>query len=123
MALSNARKGLVRLNDLDECRRGWSLEMLIDKLQKSVPSIEDLVFTHGDYCLPNVIINEGLFSGFADLGRAGVADRHQGLIALALRSLGRNFDSSYEKLFLKHYGLVDEFNQELIEFYNLLDEF
>ena len=31
---------------------------------------------HGDYCLPNVILNDFKFSQFIDLGNAGVGDKH-----------------------------------------------
>jgi len=31
---------------------------------------------HGDYCLPNVILQNFAFRGFVDLGAAGVGDRH-----------------------------------------------
>ena len=31
---------------------------------------------HGDYCLPNVILDDWRFSGFVDLDCAGVGDRH-----------------------------------------------
>ena len=31
---------------------------------------------HGDYCLPNVLLNHWQFSGLIDLGNGGVGDRH-----------------------------------------------
>ena len=31
---------------------------------------------HGDYCLPNVMLDDWKFSGFIDLGAAGMGDRH-----------------------------------------------
>lgn len=86
------------------------------------PSSEDLVFTHGDYCLPNIIIKDHALSGFIDLGRAGIADRYQDL-ALAIRSLRHNlFSEKWVQLFLKHYGLV-EVDSAKMDFYILLDEF
>lgn len=34
------------------------------------------VLVHGDYCLPNVMLNNWQFSGFIDAGHGGIGDRH-----------------------------------------------
>lgn len=35
---------------------------------------------HGDYCLPNIMLNGWQFSGFIDLGCGGIGDRHIDLL-------------------------------------------
>lgn len=98
-------------------RAGELYELVVEKK----PEQEDLVFTHGDYCLPNVIINNDKLSGFIDLGRAGVADRYQDL-ALGFRTLKYNLGSeSWAEMFLDFYG-IEDVDYAKIEYYILLDE-
>ncbi len=94
---------------------------MFQELLATKPANEDLVFTHGDYCLPNIIINNGDISGFIDWGRGGIADRYQDL-ALAARSLAYNFDAEWIKLLFKEYG-IENIDYSKIEYYKLLDEF
>lgn len=47
---------------------------LFDWLVKHRPQ-EDLTFSHGDYCLPNIFAYRGSFNGVLDLGYAGIADK------------------------------------------------
>lgn len=68
---------------------------------------EELVLSHGDFCLPNVFIKDGKLSGFIDLGRAGAADKWQD-IALCYRSLCSNFNGEY---FNKAY---EGFNKDML---------
>ncbi len=114
-------RGWVDETDFDESRSGLTAGQLFEQLQRSLPHAEELVFTHGDYCMPNIIVDAGFRCGFIDLGRAGVADRYQD-IALAVRSLIFNFGEQWVELFLRSYGLPDP-DWSKIEFYKLLDEF
>jgi aminoglycoside phosphotransferase len=83
-------------------------------------SPEDRVFTHGDYCLPNIVIKDGNFSGFIDIGNAGIADRHYD-IAWAFWSLNYNLGSrKWERLFLQSYGMEDV-DYKKIRFYLAMD--
>ena len=43
-------------------------------------SLKNQVLLHGDYCLPNVMLDNWQFSGFIDLGSGGVGDRHFDLL-------------------------------------------
>lgn len=39
------------------------------------------VLIHGDYCLPNVLVHEGAFSGLVDVGRSGLGNPGDDLAA------------------------------------------
>lgn len=101
---------------------------LLEWLRNNRPE-EDIVLTHGDYCLPNIFAKGDEISGFIDLGKMGPADRWQD-IAIAIRSLDHNFDGRYfdgERIFdFKPQMLLDalgiEFDEEKYRYYILLDE-
>jgi len=38
--------------------------------------LESNTFLHGDYCLPNIILDDWRFSEYIDLDNGGVGDRH-----------------------------------------------
>ncbi len=127
VTIKEARRRLenkwVDAEDFDDERQGRTAQSAFDQLLRTRPKTEDVVFTHGDYCLPNVFIDPQTWAvtGFIDWGRAGIADRYQDL-ALAARSLVYNFgDAGVEQLF-KQYGL-DTIDHDKIAYYKLLDEF
>jgi len=83
---------------------------------------EDLVVTHGDACWPNLILRPGGLVGLIDLGRAGVADRHQDL-GLFIRSAEHNFPGiPVRALIAAHYRLAP-LDERKVAFYQELDEF
>lgn len=59
---------------------------------------------HGDYCLPNILLDNWRFSGFIDLDTAGVGDRHVDLF-WGVWSLQFNLKTDrYRERFLDAYG-------------------
>ncbi|CAF1409913.1 unnamed protein product [Didymodactylos carnosus] len=85
---------------------------------------DDLVLTHGDYCLPNVLIDlqKNVVDGFVDLGQVGICDRLWDF-ALVKTSLERNFGNGEKwfELLWREYGLKEEPDREKIEYYQMLD--
>ncbi len=120
LAKERMLKGLVDESDFDDERAGRRAEDLFQELLATKPSEEDLVFTHGDYCFPNIILENGKLSGVIDWGSAGVADRYQD-IALLTRSVWYNFGEDWEESVFEIYGIKPDWKK--IDFYKLLDEF
>lgn len=62
---------------------------------------------HGDYCLPNILLDDWKFSGFIDLDTGGVGDRHVDLF-WGIWSLQFNLKTDrYRERFLDVYGRED----------------
>ena len=62
------------------------------------------VLLHGDYCLPNVILDHWKFSGYIDLGCGGLGDRHIDLV-WGLWTLKFNLGTAeYTDRFMDAYG-------------------
>jgi kanamycin kinase/aminoglycoside 3'-phosphotransferase-2 len=129
-AAAAAAAGEVDLDDLDAERAGRDAGSLLAELVATQPPSEDLVVCHGDLCAPNVVVDaEDLtVTGLVDLGRLGVADRHQDL-ALLTRSLGGDLNPQYAgddiDLLLTTYtrrtGVPADGDR--LAWYRLLDEF
>lgn len=128
----NIENGLVDTDDFEPNTLGENgfadLDALYDFLKTHQPP-EDLVFTHGDYCLPNIFTGNGKTVGLIDLGKAGIADRWQD-IALCVRSLQYNLCDLcalpydvYLKAKNRLYSLLHmEEDAEKLRYYILLDE-
>lgn len=119
-AAKHVRQGAVDESDFESEHAGWTAVEVLAQVRKQIPPSEERILTHGDYCLPNVILSNGSVAGFVDVGRAGVSDRYRDL-GIGLRSIRSNLGPGYEELFFKSYGL-ERPDWEKVEFFILLDE-
>ncbi|WP_231512451.1 APH(3') family aminoglycoside O-phosphotransferase [Paucibacter sp. KBW04] len=123
--LAQARRrleaGLVDAQDFDADRAGQTAEQVWLQLQALLPMQTELVLTHGDYSLDNILLDEaGEVSGVIDLGRLGVADRYQDL-AIAWNCL-QEFGSAAQQAFVSAYGIPSP-DPHKIALHLCLDEF
>jgi aminoglycoside phosphotransferase len=130
-ARENVAAGRVDAGDFDEERRGLTAEDALRLLEQAEPTAagreeSDLVVCHGDFCLPNVLLDPDSLrpTGVIDLGLLGVSDRHRDL-ALVTRSIssphinrGYRAQDADQLLGLMN-GRVDP---SRLAFYRLLDE-
>jgi kanamycin kinase/aminoglycoside 3'-phosphotransferase-3 len=121
-ALYNIENGLVDVSDWENGNNFKTPTDLYHWLLDNRP-IEELCFTHGDFCLPNIFIDGDNVSGFIDINNGGMADKWQD-IALCARSLQYNSGTAnsqkYIDLLFYHLGI--EPNAEKIHYYIMLDE-
>jgi kanamycin kinase len=89
----------------------------VAELVRTRPVGEDLVVCHGDYCLPNILIDDDHVVGYVDVGELGVADRWWDL-AVATWSVTWNLGPGLEAHFLNSYGIAPD--DARIRFYRLL---
>ena len=68
-------------------------EALLKWLEENKPEYEPVI-SHGDFCLPNVLLKDGKVSGFIDCGDTAIGDKWKD-IALCYRSLKHNFDGTF----------------------------
>ncbi len=81
----------------------YGAERLVEIWQGGRPPVEDLVLSHGDPSLPNLIIDPAVV-GWVDLGRLRLADRHLDL-AIAHYSIHRNFGPDAVFAFFEAYEI------------------
>ena len=71
---------------------------------QGLPLLKSEVLIHGDYCLPNLLLDKWHFTGFIDVGAAGIADRHIDLL-WGIWTLTFNLHSTrYSDRFMDAYG-------------------
>lgn len=122
---------LVDLNDVEPStfsEDGFKNPLeLLEWLKNNKPTYEPVI-SHGDFCLPNIFIEDGKLSGLIDLGDTGLGDKWRD-IALCYRSLRNNFNGTYGGKVYENFNpdMLFEYlgikpNYDKLKYYLLLDE-
>lgn len=130
LATANVANGLVDEGGFDEVRRGQTAARLLGQLQADhhrAAALEraDLAICHGDFCLPNVLLDPETLTvtGIVDVGRLGLADRHLDLALLTHSLASTDLNPAYGPELAGWVARRADADPWRIEYYRLLDEF
>lgn len=106
--LSTARKNYeAKAYDLALFPDNWGYatpEEAWQEIERNGNCLQSDTLLHGDYCLPNIMLDNWQFSGFIDLDAGGLGDRHIDLF-WGIWSLQFNLKTDrYRERFLDAYG-------------------
>ena len=93
----------ARSYGLESSDEAWAV------LSRERKDLRNEVLLHGDYCLPNIMLEDFCLSGFIDVGNGGIGDRHVDLFWGAWTLAYNLGTDEYRGLFFDAYGreLVD----------------
>ena len=83
-------------------------------LQEGKSELKNEVLIHGDYCLPNIMLDNWRLSGFIDLGNGGIGDRHVDLFWGAWTLMFNLGTDEYRDRFFDAYGR-DKIDEEKLK--------
>ncbi|MBE6576824.1 MAG: aminoglycoside 3'-phosphotransferase [Ruminococcaceae bacterium] len=86
---------------------------VFDVVQKNKHLLRNEVLLHGDYCLPNIMLDDWRFSAFIDVGNGGVGNRHVDLYWGAWTLRFNLKTDKYRERFFDAYGR-DKIDDELL---------
>lgn len=112
--VANGRAGRA---DLHEEFRHLSLTEAVALVEDLAPDGEDLVLCHGDYCFPNVLVDDWAVTAYLDLGELDVADRWWD-VAVGSWSTTWNVGPGWQQAFFAAYGI--EPDERRITFWRLV---
>ena len=124
--LESARRGYEKgFCDLSLFPDHWgfsSAEEAWELVQANGTGLKADTLLHGDYCLPNILLDNWRFSGFIDLGGSGVGDRHIDLFWGAWTLFFNLKTNEFYDRFLDAYGR-DKIEPELLRTVAALEVF
>lgn len=104
LAFENYRTGNYDKDSFPDSFGYASAEEAMAVIEKYGSALRNDTLIHGDYCLPNVMLDDWRFSAFIDVGNGGVGDKHIDLF-WGTWTLWYNLKTNeYEDRFLDAYG-------------------
>ena len=115
-------RGEYDLSYLPPRLTGLSADEAYRVLEEGSTALHSDTLLHGDYCLPNVMLDDWRFSGFVDVENGGVGDRHVDLFWGAW-TLNFNLGTDkYRERFFDAYGR-DRIDPDLIDLIGVAEVF
>ena len=93
--------------EFDTAEAAWSAA------EQGMPELKAEVLIHGDYCLPNVMLDNWKFTGFIDVGAGGIADRHIDVLWGLWTMMFNLHTTKYTDRFIDVYGR-EKIDRELL---------
>ena len=119
---NNHQLGKWHSSRLAEGMHHYSAEEAWHVVQEFSGVLKTDTLIHGDYCLPNIMLDNWKFSAFIDVGSGGISDRHLDLY-WGCWSLNFNLkDSRWCSRFLDAYGR-DYFDPEILKAISAFEAF
>ena len=103
-AKKNYESGAYDLSFFETCYGSATVESIWNTVNQNAHLLQNDTLLHGDYCLPNVMLDDWSFSGFIDLGNGGVGDRHVDLFWGAWTLWFNLHTDDYRDRFFDAYG-------------------
>jgi aminoglycoside phosphotransferase len=123
--LKDARKrfesGLVHTKRFYPITSQPGLNRILTNLEKIRPAEDNLVFSHGDLVLQNIIVKDRKTAGVIDWGRGGIADFYQDISILGY-SIRIEYGKRIERIFYRECG-IDVADTMKIRYYKNIDSF
>ena len=121
-AENNYRMGMYDLSYLMPRCKGLTADEAYRYLSAHRTYLQSDTLLHGDYCLPNIVLNDWDFSAFIDLGAGGVGDRHVDLYWGAWTLAFNLKTDRYRERFYDAYGR-DRIDEDVIALVSIAEAF
>lgn len=118
----NWRAGVFDPSFLPEEMKCLTRDEAFREVRAAKPCFQADTLLHGDYCLPNVMLDDWAFACYIDLGNGGVGDRHVDLFWGAWTLAFNLGTDRYRQRFFDAYGR-DRVDTELLRIVGVCEAF